>query len=200
MATNADGVLRARHLVVRPTAGNRTVLIQWISSIPITRVLRMIDKPIRASKEIRRTCTLKLRSVKTSNMFLAILAALLEEDWTTPNITELRITRDHRLLGRSVGEMRLQSVSLCRGRFDPQYPRDCGRRRTRWGRTRLSARESGRDQCPELSQRRRGSSGIQVRHIRRWDRTKSGGDRTTGRDRTIGFISRNVVRVSSAVC
>jgi hypothetical protein len=36
-------------------------------------------------------------------MFMAILASLLDEDWTTPNIRELRITRDHRLLGRSVG-------------------------------------------------------------------------------------------------
>ena len=69
----------------------------------------MIHKPIRASKEIRRSCTLKLRSVETSNMFLAILASLLDEDWTTPNITELRITRDHRLLGRSVGEMRFKA-------------------------------------------------------------------------------------------
>jgi hypothetical protein len=65
----------------------------------------MIHKPIRATKEIRRTCAQKLRSVETSNMFLAILASLLEEDWTTPNIRELRITRDHRLLGRSVGEV-----------------------------------------------------------------------------------------------
>jgi len=36
-------------------------------------------------------------------MFLAILGSLLDEDWTTPNIRELRITRDHRLLGRSLG-------------------------------------------------------------------------------------------------
>jgi hypothetical protein len=36
-------------------------------------------------------------------MLLAILASLLEEDWTTPHIQELRITRDHRVLGRTVG-------------------------------------------------------------------------------------------------
>ena len=38
-------------------------------------------------------------------MFRAILACLLEEDWTTPNIMELRFTRDHRIVGRSVREV-----------------------------------------------------------------------------------------------
>lgn len=65
----------------------------------------MAPKPIRSSKEIRYDCARKLQSVETSNMFRAILASLLEEDWTTPNIWELRITRDHRLLGRSVGQV-----------------------------------------------------------------------------------------------
>lgn len=37
-------------------------------------------------------------------MFLAILATLLDEDWTTPNISELRLTPDDRLLGRSAGQ------------------------------------------------------------------------------------------------
>jgi hypothetical protein len=60
-------------------------------------------KPIRANEIIRRDCVRKLRSVETNAMFLAILASLLEEDWTTPNIRELRITPDHRLLGRAVG-------------------------------------------------------------------------------------------------
>ncbi len=64
----------------------------------------MTYKSIRANVSIRRTCARKLHSVETSSMFMAILASLLEEDWTTPNIRELRITRDHRLLGRSVGE------------------------------------------------------------------------------------------------
>jgi len=54
---------------------------------------------------LRRECARKLRSVVTSNMFLAILGSLLNEDWTTPNLRELRITRDHRLLGRSLGEV-----------------------------------------------------------------------------------------------
>jgi hypothetical protein len=60
-------------------------------------------RPIRANEFIRRDCVRKLRLVKTSNMFMAILASLLEEDWTTPSIQELRITPDHRLLGRIVG-------------------------------------------------------------------------------------------------
>ena len=54
---------------------------------------------------LRRECARKLRPIEKSGTFTAILASLLDEDWTTPNITELRITRDHRLLGRSVGEM-----------------------------------------------------------------------------------------------
>lgn len=42
-------------------------------------------------------------------MFLAILASLLDEDWTTPNIKELRITHDHRLLGRAVGAINFKA-------------------------------------------------------------------------------------------
>lgn len=37
-------------------------------------------------------------------MFTAILGALLGEDWTTPRIEELRITPDHCLLARPVGD------------------------------------------------------------------------------------------------
>jgi len=56
---------------------------------------------MRATKEIHRDCVQKLRAIETNAMFLAILASLLDENWTTPNISELRITRDDRLLGRS---------------------------------------------------------------------------------------------------
>lgn len=37
-------------------------------------------------------------------MFTAILACLLNEDWTTPKIEELRLTPDRCLLGRVVGD------------------------------------------------------------------------------------------------
>jgi hypothetical protein len=39
-----------------------------------------------------------------SSIFAAILASLLDEDWTTPNITELRFARDDCLLGRTTKE------------------------------------------------------------------------------------------------
>jgi hypothetical protein len=60
---------------------------------------------MRLTKEIRGGCARKLHSIETSAMFLAILASLLDEDWTTPNISELRFTRDDRLLGRSAGQV-----------------------------------------------------------------------------------------------
>jgi hypothetical protein len=59
----------------------------------------------RMPQHIRHDCARKLRSIKKTGTFTAILGFLLDEDWTTPNIRELRITRDHRLLGRSVGEV-----------------------------------------------------------------------------------------------
>jgi hypothetical protein len=58
---------------------------------------------VRIPEYLRRGCVRKLESVETSNVFRAILASLLEEDWTTPNIMELRFSRDGRLFGRSVG-------------------------------------------------------------------------------------------------
>jgi hypothetical protein len=58
---------------------------------------------VRIPEYLRRGCARKLQSVETSNVFRAILASLLEEDWTTPNIMELRFSRDRRLLGRSAG-------------------------------------------------------------------------------------------------
>lgn len=38
-------------------------------------------------------------------MFTAILAALLDEDWTTPKIEELFITSDHCILAQPTGEV-----------------------------------------------------------------------------------------------
>jgi hypothetical protein len=64
----------------------------------------MIQNRFRMPEQIRRNCALKLRPIEKSGTFTAILGTLLDEDWTTPNVRELRITRDHRLLGRSLGE------------------------------------------------------------------------------------------------
>jgi hypothetical protein len=63
----------------------------------------MIQNGCRIPEHLRRGCASKLRSIKTSNVFRAILASLLEEDWTTPNIVELRFSPGHRLLGRAAG-------------------------------------------------------------------------------------------------
>ena len=63
----------------------------------------MIQNCFRIPEHIRRGCSRKLQHVETSNVFRAILASLLEEDWTTPNIVELRFSRGDRLLGRSAG-------------------------------------------------------------------------------------------------
>ena len=63
----------------------------------------MIQQRFRIPEYLRRGCAQKLGSIKTSNVFRAILGSLLEEDWTTPNIVELRFTQEQRLLGRSAG-------------------------------------------------------------------------------------------------
>jgi hypothetical protein len=69
----------------------------------------MIQSRIRIPEYLRRGCARKLQSIETSNIFRAILASLLEEDWTTPNIVELRFSRDHRLLGRSIGAVNFKA-------------------------------------------------------------------------------------------
>jgi len=65
----------------------------------------MVQTRFQMPEHIRRNCALKLRPIEKSRTFTAILGSLLDEDWTTPNIRELRITRDHHLLGRSLGEV-----------------------------------------------------------------------------------------------
>src|SRR4051794_40751353 len=65
----------------------------------------MIQNRFRLPEHIRRDCARKLQTIEKSGTFTAILASLLDENWTTPNIRELRITRDHRLLGRPSGEV-----------------------------------------------------------------------------------------------
>ena len=65
----------------------------------------MVQHRFQMPEPIRRNCALKLRPIEKSGTFTAILGSLLDEDWTTPNIRELRITRDHHLLGRCLGEV-----------------------------------------------------------------------------------------------
>ncbi len=54
----------------------------------------MTDQPLQDPAKIRTDCARKLRPTETGDMFTAILAALLEEDWTTPKIEKLLITSE----------------------------------------------------------------------------------------------------------
>lgn len=56
--------------------------------------------PIREPSHIRNACVRKLKAVKVSERFQAILGCILRTDWTTPRLTELVITADGQLLGR----------------------------------------------------------------------------------------------------
>ena len=63
------------------------------------------DRPTPArSAKIRTDCARKLRPTETGDMFTAILAALLKEDWTTPKIENLLIAYDRCILPPT-GEM-----------------------------------------------------------------------------------------------
>ena len=64
----------------------------------------MTDQPLQDPAKIRTDCARKLKPTETGDMFTAILAALLEEDWTTPKIEELVITSDRHILARPTGE------------------------------------------------------------------------------------------------
>src|SRR5271157_1526388 len=44
----------------------------------------MADQPLREPNQIRVDCARKLKPIETGDTFTAILAALLDEDWTTP--------------------------------------------------------------------------------------------------------------------
>jgi hypothetical protein len=61
------------------------------------------DIPIREPDQIRQDCPRKLRAVKVSDHFQAILGCLLGEDWTTPRLIEMGITPDGHILGRCDG-------------------------------------------------------------------------------------------------
>jgi hypothetical protein len=62
------------------------------------------DQPIREPNLIRQDCARKLRIVKVSDHFQAILGCLLAEDWTTPRLIEMVITPDGHMLGRCEGD------------------------------------------------------------------------------------------------
>lgn len=62
------------------------------------------DLPIREPDQIRQDCARKLRAVKVSDHFQAILGCLLGKDWTTPRLIEMVITPDGHMLGRCDGE------------------------------------------------------------------------------------------------
>lgn len=65
--------------------------------------LTMPDQPIREPDEIRRSCSRKLRGVRVSPHFEAILGCPLGEGWTTPRLIEMQITPDGHMLGRCEG-------------------------------------------------------------------------------------------------
>lgn len=62
------------------------------------------DLPIRSPETLRQSCAGKLREVRVSEHFQAILGSLLGEDWTTPRLAEVVITPDGKLLGRCADE------------------------------------------------------------------------------------------------
>jgi len=62
------------------------------------------DTPIREPDQIRQDCARKLRAVKVSDHFQAILGCLLDQDWTTPRLIEMVITPEGHVLGRCDGE------------------------------------------------------------------------------------------------
>ena len=62
------------------------------------------DIPIREPDQIRQDCVRKVRAVKVSDHFQAILGCLLGEEWTTPRLIEMVITPDGHMLGRCDGD------------------------------------------------------------------------------------------------
>jgi hypothetical protein len=83
--------------------------MHWLTSNLATFNMIQIQQRIGIPAHLRRHCARKLQPIETSNVFRAILASLLDEDWTTPNIVELRFSRQHRLWGRSAGAMHFRA-------------------------------------------------------------------------------------------
>jgi hypothetical protein len=69
----------------------------------------MAEPTIREPEEIRQGCAERLRQVETTAMFKATLGCILGEDWTTPRIEELRLTRDQHLSARVAGQAVFQN-------------------------------------------------------------------------------------------
>jgi hypothetical protein len=64
----------------------------------------MTEPPIREPEEIRASCAEKFGPIEISPMFRAVLACLLDEDWTEPRILQLVNTHDHCILARAEGD------------------------------------------------------------------------------------------------
>jgi hypothetical protein len=67
------------------------------------------DSPIREPDQIRQGCALKIRAVKVSDHFQAILGSLLGEGWTSPRLVKMVVTSDGHLLRRCDGEAELNA-------------------------------------------------------------------------------------------
>jgi hypothetical protein len=65
-------------------------------------------------EEIRQACVRKLKNIETSPPFTAMIACLLNEDWTSPRILQLHITPDRCLLART--EDNIEKKQECQGR------------------------------------------------------------------------------------
>ncbi len=59
----------------------------------------------REPEQIRKDCASKLREVKVSDQFTAILGCLLDEEWTTPRIEDLYLSPSRCLLARVTGQV-----------------------------------------------------------------------------------------------
>jgi hypothetical protein len=49
-------------------------------------VIQIEDPPLREPNQIQADCVRKLKPIETGDMIMAILAALLDQDWATPKI------------------------------------------------------------------------------------------------------------------
>jgi hypothetical protein len=57
---------------------------------------------LREPNQIRADCVRKLKPIEIGDMITAILAVLLDEDWTKPKIEELFITWDRFVLAQAI--------------------------------------------------------------------------------------------------
>jgi hypothetical protein len=95
------------------------------------------DPPIREPEQIRLDVSRKVRAVRVSDQFTAILACLVgERAWTNPALAELVLTSDGMLLGRCEGEPEfrafLGNTDICSG-ISTVWPRSRNWMATSWG-------------------------------------------------------------------